>query len=267
MLSSILCIRSATKPILSKLTDIRSNRQPIKAEALGLNDHLLEDFHVGAGGAVAISKGMFAQNISFHEGMVNLETNDGHHEMKRALAEAADLNAFFSQFIPATSGDSIGRIKVRTASFCTERSGHYDAFDQGITFFLPNGSWIQPPGYVHKMIYDTWLPDAVAVDTTHSLSCSAQRAKDGSKLRLLMVNTAQQETSIRINIEGMSTNPTVTVTTLTAGDLSAANPPGQPSLVSPATKQVSLKSEDTLKVPGYSFTIAMFDEATTELIV
>merc|ERR1719198_1318094 len=110
--------------------------------------------------------------------MLNLETNDGHHEMKRALAEAADLNEFFNQYVPPTSADEIGRIKARTASFCTERSGHYDAFDQGITFFLPNGSWIQPPGYVHKMIHDTWLPDAVAVNSTSlfGISASAQRA-------------------------------------------------------------------------------------------
>merc|ERR1712100_522145 len=159
-----------------------------RAEKLGLKDHLVEDFHVGAGGAVKIAQGMFAANGSLTEGMLNLETNDGHHEMARALAEAADLNMFFNQFIPATSSDSIGRIKARTASFCTERSGHFDAFDQGITFFLPNGSWIQPPGYVHKMIHESWLPDAVAVDAARGLSCSAQRSKDGSQLRLLMVN-------------------------------------------------------------------------------
>merc|ERR1711998_44042 len=126
--------------------------------------------------------------------MLNLETNDGHHEMRRALSEAMDLNAFFNQFIPPTSDDKIGRIKARTASFCTERSGHYGAFDQGITFFLPNGSWIQPPGYVHKMIHDSWLPDAVAMEWSTganvSLSFSAQQAKDKSKLRLLLVNSA-----------------------------------------------------------------------------
>ena len=40
------------------------------------------------------------------------------------------------------------RLHFRTASFCNERSGHFDAFDQGISFFLPNMTWIQPPGYV-----------------------------------------------------------------------------------------------------------------------
>merc|ERR1712019_287391 len=148
----------------------------------------------------------FAVNTSWHEGMVNLETNAGIHTMRRALMEAADLNEFFNQFIPSTSSDSTGRIKARTASFCTERSGHYDAFDQGITFFLPNGSWIQPPGYVHKMIHETWLPEAVAVDTggRGTLSCSAQRAKDGSQLRLLIVNSASEKVSVGINVDGMA---------------------------------------------------------------
>lgn len=41
---------------------------------------------------------------------------------------------------------------MRTASFCTERSGHYDFFDQGLSMFLPNGSFLQPPGHVHAMI-------------------------------------------------------------------------------------------------------------------
>lgn len=53
------------------------------------------------------------------------------------------------------------RLHFRTASFCTERSGHFDAFDQGISFFLPNMTWLQPPGYVHKMIADTWATKAL----------------------------------------------------------------------------------------------------------
>lgn len=33
-------------------------------------------------------------------------------------------------------------------------SGHYDNFDQGIAFFLPNMTWLQPPGYVHQMLVE-----------------------------------------------------------------------------------------------------------------
>ena len=53
------------------------------AEKVGLRDHLVEDFHVGAGGAVAGSKELFANDTHWHEGSVNLETNAGTHTMDR----------------------------------------------------------------------------------------------------------------------------------------------------------------------------------------
>lgn len=177
--------------------------------------------------------------------------------MSRALMEGTDLSNFFNHYLPSTSGDPLPRLKGRTASFCTERSGHYDNFDQGITFFLvsdecpfrsaitlpallllfppgpvslcrkwnfffsssfsspmrpvsafvacscgccghaispcshlflfhaqPNMTWIQPPGYVHKMIHDTWQPIALNVSVTpSSASASAQISEDGQTVR------------------------------------------------------------------------------------
>jgi len=238
----------------------------MKAEELGLRDHLVEDFHVGGGGAVEGSKHMFAANTSWHEGMVNLETNAGIHTMNRALMEATDLNAFFNQFIASTSGDSSGRIKARTASFCTERSGHFDAFDQGITFFLPNGSWVQPPGFVHKMIHDTWMPDAVAVNASSGISCSAQRAEDGSRLRLLLVNGGREAIDVTLRVDGLLTEPNVSILTLSASDLDAANPPGDPLRISPVTGVAPLRN-NILTVAGQSFTIAVFTKATEAVVL
>ena len=80
--------------------------------------------------------------------------------MQRSLQ---DLNAWFN----AGANDVGKRLKFRTASFCNERSGHFDPFDQGVSFFLvrfqslvaqsgagrltsllavrqPNMTWIQP---------------------------------------------------------------------------------------------------------------------------
>lgn len=139
-----------------------------RAHRLGLADHLLEDFHVTggvstaaawskqthAGGAVDGSRQLFANQTRWEEGSCNLETNAGIHTMERALMEGADLNDFFNNgYIASASGEPSGRIKARTASFCTERSGWDEggANDQGLAFYLPNGSWIQPPGFVHAM--------------------------------------------------------------------------------------------------------------------
>ena len=73
-----------------------------------------------------------------------------------------DLNLFFNYnpYNPAsTSGDGKPRLKGRTASFCTERSGQlYSDWDQGMSFFSADQWWLQPPGWVHKMINDAWQP-------------------------------------------------------------------------------------------------------------
>ena len=51
------------------------------------------------------------------------------------------------------SGESIPRMKGRMASFCLERSGHLAShWDQGISFFAADRMWLQPPGWVHKMV-------------------------------------------------------------------------------------------------------------------
>ena len=78
----------------------------------------------------------FKTEGDFKISAINQETNAGTHNQGRAMSEAADLNDFFN-----ANAELQQRILGRTASFCTERSGHFDAFDQGISFFLPNASW------------------------------------------------------------------------------------------------------------------------------
>ena len=51
------------------------------------------------------------------------------------------------------AADVHSRMIFQAASFCNERSGHYDAFDQGLIFFLPNMTWYQPPAHAK---YDTF---------------------------------------------------------------------------------------------------------------
>ncbi len=82
------------------------------------------------------------------------------------------------------------RILARTASFCTERSGHFDAFDQGLVFFLPNMTWGQPPFYVHEMITDHWLDGAVNVtgNTDVQTVVSASASLDDNRLVIRIVN-------------------------------------------------------------------------------
>lgn len=130
----------------------------IKAKALGIDAQMAADIHVGGGGGVEVAIADFKMEGDFKISAINQETNAGTHDQARAMSEAADLNDFFNA--PA---ELQTRILGRTASFCTERSGHFDAFDQGISFFLPNASWLQPPGHVHAMVHSSWQPSALNV--------------------------------------------------------------------------------------------------------
>ena len=104
----------------------------LKAAELKLGSRLVTDLHVGAGGALPVADALFAthtKNGLATDAAVNFETNAGTHTHGRALAEAADLNDFFN------AGNT--RVLARTASFCHGRAGHFDMFDQAISFFLP----------------------------------------------------------------------------------------------------------------------------------
>jgi len=69
-----------------------------------------------------------------------------------------------------------------------------DEWDQGLSFFLPNMTWLQPPGVVHQMISSLWLPNALAVnnsaggDPFKGPSAAAQVSDDGKTLNVLLAN-------------------------------------------------------------------------------
>lgn len=85
-------------------------------------EHVAPDVHIGAGGAIQVAEADFAAIPTFHQSAVNAETNAGTHDMSRALGEASDLIEW--QNMPA---DLASRLLFRTASFCSERSGHFGA--------------------------------------------------------------------------------------------------------------------------------------------
>ena len=128
----------------SKQTMFLNSTDAAEVHAAGLDKQVLWDAHVHSGGAVPLANAMMnAVFPNYTFGASNAETNAYSHSMLRALEEGADLNEWFN------CGDEwCSRLKFRAASFCTERSGHYDMCDQGISFFLPNMTWLQPPGHV-----------------------------------------------------------------------------------------------------------------------
>merc|ERR1712196_35020 len=68
----------------------------VAAEKLGLGTQLVSDIHLGGGGGIEISRKQFSAHPTWTEATCNAETNMGIHTMRRALAEAADLNDWFN---------------------------------------------------------------------------------------------------------------------------------------------------------------------------
>jgi hypothetical protein len=96
---------------------------------------IMPDCHVGGGGGISCATDDFNANPTFNQSFINCETNAAISNMERALQESSDLQVWFN--FGANPGEDPTRLIARTASFCTERSGHYDAFDQGyVSFFV-----------------------------------------------------------------------------------------------------------------------------------
>ena len=122
---------------------------------------MLQDLHTGSTGGVALAQAFFA-NVTQSDGgagAMNLEVNAKFHGMQRALTEAIDLNAFLEYSPASTSGEALYRLKGRAGSFCMERSGYSDSnYNQGLSFYSADRLWLQPGGWVHRMINDAWQP-------------------------------------------------------------------------------------------------------------
>jgi hypothetical protein len=236
-----------------------------------LDELMVADLHVGGGGAVEQATALFARHPDFKMGAVNAETNAGTHTFDRAMSEASDLNDWFNAGI--VSADAANRLHFRAASFCMGDATDFDAWDQGISFFLPNATWLQPPGYVHMMIDQTWQPNALNVSATASGNpipattlYSAQKSNDGTTLVLRYVNFASATipapaTKVTVHLKAkdgsaVQTTGTATVWTLESLDASAANPPGDPTRISPKKSTLASFADGTiLDVPSNAYVI------------
>jgi hypothetical protein len=208
---------------------------------------IMPDCHVGGTGGIQCATTDFAAIPNFHQSFINCETNAGISTVQRAVQEAEDLQQWFNYGL--NLGEDPKRLVARTASFCAERSGHYDAFDQGISFFLPNMTWMQPPGYVHVMIARALQPNAVYVSSTDgTIPTSAQKSDDGLSLTIQIVNKHDVDASVTLVINGFTPYGTVTITTMGSNDKNGGNTPAQPTLISPMERTVVWPGEGGLKI-------------------
>lgn len=187
-------------------------------------------------------------------------------DLLRGINEAEDLQNWFSQDAATTS-----RLITRTASFCIERSGHFDAFDQGISFFLPNMTWLQPPGHVHALFSQYAGVNAVAASSSAAhVTSSAQLSADSSTLFVQLVNSngSGSAANVTVSLTGFSPAASVDVYTLaepvadgTAPDPRAGNPPSNPDYISPVKTSVAWAASSTLMMPPMSVVVIVAPRA------
>ena len=268
-----------------------------KAAALSprVDSQMLADIHIDAGGAVGVAETLFqSPNLTaagLRIGAVNAETNAQTHTFVRAMSEAADLNDWFNAPLASAAdggggggGGGGNRLHFRAASFCMASSNDFDDWDQGMSFFLPNMTWLQPPGYVHQMIDQTWQPDALKVEVGRNNGSgtqpplhppnslfSAQKSADGRTLVLRYVNFHQPSdsrppplapaTTLTVHLLGSMAAAefdNATMWTLAAADPDSGNTPAQPTRVAPQKSLLPvLRDGVVLSIPANSYVIVV----------
>lgn len=262
------------------LTYIYPNNNGIPARdaaaAIELNlpiERLMTDLHVdGSMGAVGEGEQLFLNPPvpNFNQGAVNLEINAGTHDMQRALDEASDLIDWFNADTNVTD-----RMPLRTSSFCAQAQTQFDNFDQGLSFFLPNMTWLQPPGWVHAGVAKTWaeitLRSVVEFNDLSSqkenISFAAQYQTSQDQLVLRLVNRDAKNSTAKIRLVGaeVAVGTMMGLWTLTAADPSVDNPPSDPLLISPieAKAPTTHPAVIELQLPGFSVVLASVKTSST----
>ena len=188
--------------------------------------------------------------------VVIFEFNAGNHSQKRALANAAAINA----------AERDGRLPIAISANCLQPDGQNDNdWDQGLLFLNPAQVWLQPPGYVTQMVSNTHQPLAVK-NEVHStsgndLDVSATKSEDNKTLVLKVVNFEGRPVMASIKIAGFPPEKkTVLVRTL-AASLDAKNTASNPKAVIPELSgwvHGLDKGDATWTFPAHSFTVIEF---------
>jgi len=223
---------------------------------------IMPDIHVGAKGAVEAAATLFAHPVvpGFAQSAINCETNAGSHDLKRALDEATDLIDWFTADTNVTD-----RLYARTASFCSGTAAHFDSWPQGLSFFLPNATWLQPPGYVHSGITKTWAEQTVSATAPAGLPFAAQ-LKANKILILRAVNAGNVSMTLDVSLKGgEAMGGKLGLWVLSGNDLREGNTAAQPERISPkvTTGAAVAPGATTFKfdLPMFSFVIASLDLA------
>ena len=181
------------------------------------------------------------------------EFNANNHALRRALANACAIEQV----------EQIGeKLSVTCSANGLQPDGQNDnGWDQGLLFLNPSQVWLQPPGWVTRMIsqnYQPLLVESSVHERGQNLKVSAQRSQDGKTLVLQIVNISDQPIPAAIHLGGFTpANPTARIEQL-AGSLDAFNTAQEPDLIKPVVipwRHGFEQGDAHYSFPAHSFTV------------
>jgi hypothetical protein len=189
--------------------------------------------------------------------VVVFELNAGNHAHRRGLANAIALGSL------QQLGD---RLPIVCSANALQPDGQNDnGWDQGLVFLNPSRVWLQPPGYVTRMISRHYRLLNVPVEVSGragKLTVTAARAEDGKSLVLRVVNTADKAVTARLRISGFTARKEMAAVEEIAGAPDAVNTAKAPRRIVPRTRQwrhgLGGKAPE-YTFPPQSFTILAFE--------
>jgi alpha-L-arabinofuranosidase len=187
--------------------------------------------------------------------VVVFEFNANNHDQRRALANAAMIGQLIRD----------GRVPVGLSANALQPDGQNDnGWDQGLLFLNPTKVWLQPPGYVTRMVARGCLSRTadVSVKGGEVLEVTATRSEDGKQVALQVVNSGATPIRARLRIDGFEpTRPKADVEEL-AGQLGDKNSADAPTRIVPRrldwTHSLPAGPAD-YTFPPRSFTVLRFD--------
>jgi len=183
-----------------------------------------------------------------HQAVV-FEFNAGNHQHRRALANAQAIHWVERLGLP-----------IATSANCLQPDGQNDNdWDQGLLFLNPGQVWLQPPGYVTRMISRNYQPLLVKSEVegaTRQLDVNAKRSEDGKTLVLQVVHLGDKPLPSAITLHGFTPSKPTAVVEELAGPLNAVNRAEQPNRLTP--KRSEWRHEAAHGTPRYSFSAHSF---------
>jgi hypothetical protein len=222
------------------------------------------DVHVGTDGPLPDSS--FDGFFSFRNALdkiadgakhqvVTFEFNAGNHSQRRALANAIGIQRIQRD----------GRIPIATSANCLQPDGQNDNdWDQGLLFLNPEKVWLQPPGYVTRMISRNYQPLSAPAEVAggKDLDVSAARSEDGKVLVLQVVNVGDRPQFATVEFEGFAPTKKSAAVEELSGPLDAANTTEAPQRIVPKTEDWEhgfAKKQVNRTFPPLSFTVIRFE--------